>query len=501
MSIFRLFLLIFYASSTIFYIFQQVLCQKLCQNYAVWKLRVGVIRPIFLPIVSLFVYTKIFINKHHLKLSSPLLQPHQETFDVLVLNTVNSRIVAAIQNAFLCDFSVLMFNDAAFIIIEQIARLFFNRFVAMLDFINFTSINGFIEDNHIEFAADKVRDVQMFLNSFMTKKPEFTGMVQLKEPLPKKVSFRELDRENIIPRSTSYYLNHREGRISKAVATKICEYYNLEFDDYFDEIVKIKQYSQETIKGYRRVLRTIFNEAVRFEWITKNPVCGTKVSAGNSNTSLRPVTEKAVFSIAETKEFLKAIDSLGEEHINNKIMIKLMLLTGIRNAELHGLRWSDIDFEKKLIHIKRNRLYSKRLGTYEKCPKTKTSERDIPLSDGLIADLKVYMDWFRLADDEFDNKLDNYYLAVNIMREPESVHHIGSWLKKFEERNGFKAVTCHGLRHTYCSMLLSQNVPIQTVSKYMGHSDSSITLQVYSHFIPDTQEKVVNAINLIESEE
>lgn len=87
------------------------------------------------------------------------------------------------------------------------------------------------------------------------------------------------------------------------------------------------------------------------------------------------------------------------------------------------------------------------------------------------------------------------------MREPESVHHIGSWLKKFEERNGFKAVTCHGLRHTYCSMLLSQNVPIQTVSKYMGHSDSSITLQVYSHFIPDTQEKVVNAINLIESEE
>lgn len=95
---------------------------------------------------------------------------------------------------------------------------------------------------------------------------------------------------------------------------------------------------------------------MRFEWITKNPVCGTKVSAGNSNTSLRPVTEKAVFSIAETKEFLKAIDSLGEEHINNKIMIKLMLLTGIRNAELHGLRWSDIDFEKKLIHIKRNRL-------------------------------------------------------------------------------------------------------------------------------------------------
>ena len=75
-------------------------------------------------------------------------------FDVLVFNTVNSRIVATIQNAFLCDFSVLMFNNVTFIFIEQIARLLFYSFVAMLDFINFAGVSGFIEDNHIEFATD-----------------------------------------------------------------------------------------------------------------------------------------------------------------------------------------------------------------------------------------------------------------------------------------------------------------------------------------------------------
>ena len=83
----------------------------------------------------------------------------------------------------------------------------------------------------------------------------------------------------------------------------------MEFDDYFDEIVKVKQYSQETIKGYRRVLRTIFNEAVRFEWITKNPVCATKVGSGNSNSSLRPINEKEVYSIAEAQE--KALNALN----------------------------------------------------------------------------------------------------------------------------------------------------------------------------------------------
>ena len=71
----------------------------------------------------------------------------------------------------------------------------------------------------------------------------------------------------------------------------------------------------------------------------------------------------------------------------------------------------------------------------------------------------------------------------------------GNILRKIEQKNGLKPVSCHGLRHTYCSLLLSQNVPIQTVSKYMGHSDSTVTLKVYSHFIPDTQDKALNALN------
>ena len=127
--------------------------------------------------------------------------------------------------------------------------------------------------------------------------------------------------------------------------------------------------------------------------------------------------------------------------------------------------------------------------------KTKTSTRDIPLPTPLIDDLKEYREWFRVIDDDFDNNVDEYYFAVNIYREPVYPHTVGGWLKKFQDEKGFKRVCCHGLRHTYCSLLLSQNVPLQTVSKYMGHSDSTITLQVYSHFIPDTQEKALNALN------
>lgn len=116
-------------------------------------------------------------------------------------------------------------------------------------------------------------------------------------------------------------------------------------------------------------MRTLFNEAVRYEWIVKNPVCSTKIGAGSSNTSLRAVPEKEVFSFAETREFIARLNELPPEDIYKKIPIKLMLLMGMRTAEVCGLRWSDIDFTKRVIHVKRNRLYTKSSVYMRKSPK------------------------------------------------------------------------------------------------------------------------------------
>ena len=358
--------------------------------------------------------------------------------------------------------------------------------------------NEYLEENNLSKAPIseiRVRDVQMFLNSFKEYQHQGSGTVRLKKDLPKEYSWRLLAREKIISRSDSYELKRNRKRITKEKAIQICKMFNLEFSQYFEEINSTHQYATETVKGYRRVLRTIFNEAVRYEWINKNPVCQTKIGAGNNNSSLRPIAEKEVFSIQETKDFLATLDKLDDDLIFKKTVLKFMLLTGVRIAEMCGLKWGDIDFTKKVVRISRSRLYHPEFGTYEKEPKTKTSIREIPLNDALLDDLRKYQKWFRLADNNFDDNLDKYYVAVNIYREPISCNTVGAWLRQFERANGFKKVSCHGLRHTYCSLLLSQNVPIQTVSKYLGHSDSTITLKVYSHFIPDTQEKVVNALN------
>lgn len=341
-----------------------------------------------------------------------------------------------------------------------------------------------------------VRDIQMYLNSF-TGYGCAIPTAKIIKPLPEKVSFRELDRQKIITRCSSYRMNAQGCNILKETAVKICEYYNLNYNDYFEDVTQTKPYSYETIKGKRRMLRTLFNEAVRYEWITKNPVCATKIGAGNNNSCLTPVDEKEVFSISEAKQFLQAINAIPDYDQNKRVCIKLALLCGLRSAEIYGLKWDDIDFENKVVKIRRNRLYDPSVGYYEKEPKTKTSKREIPMPADLINELQSYKEWFRIAIPDFDEHPENFYIASNLKREPVHYQAINKWVKKFEMDLGLKQVTAHGLRHTYCSILLSQNVPIQTVSKYMGHSDSTITLQVYSHFIPDTQEKAVSAINSI----
>lgn len=320
-------------------------------------------------------------------------------------------------------------------------------------------------------------------------------IAQLKKTLPKEVNFRELAREKILSRPSSYGMNNENKKILLSSAEELCKKYGLKFNTYFEDVTERCQYSPETIKGYRRILRTLFNEAVRYEWITKNPVCATKIGATKGNDTMRAVEEKEVFSFKETQDFLQALDGVFDEFIHRVVPIKLMLLCGLRIGEICGLRWTDIDFEKRTVNIIRSRLVSREKGIYEKDPKSKTSKRTVPIPAPLIEDLKKYYKWFEIADINFKKKLDQYYIASTIYRTPIYPTSMRNWLCNFEEKNGFKHISCHGLRHTYCSILLSQNVPIQTVSRYMGHSDSTVTLQVYAHFIPDTQEKVIDALD------
>lgn len=359
-----------------------------------------------------------------------------------------------------------------------------------------TKFVAYLKENNLydkPISEITVRDVQVFFNRYMQKTYCRGSMVKLIRTLPEHIKGSEVNRKGVMSLNAFSKLKHG-GNVKRELADRLCSEYTLSFDCYFEEAdSNKKKYAFETVNGYRKVLSTVFEEAVRYDWVSKNPVRYTKLS--NIFADEIGVNKKDIFSLSEAKEFISHLDELPKERIYQKTVLKFMILTGVRKAEMCGLRWSDIDFEDKIVHIRRNRLYSSTRGVYEKCPKTKSSKRDIPLPDALIEDLKEYMNWFEEADENFRKKLDDYYLAVNPLREPINPNTVKCWLNTIEDRYGMKHISPHGLRHTYCSLLLSQGVPIQTVSKYMGHSNSTITLRVYSHFVPDTQFKAISVLN------
>ena len=155
---------------------------------------------------------------------------------------------------------------------------------------------------------------------------------------------------------------------------------------------------------------------------------------------------------------------------------------GLRIGEALGVRFSDIDFDKGTLTIKRTIWRGKVLPT-----KTNSSRRTIKLPRIALEALyrhkaKDSSTWV------FPTAKGNPHYAANFYR-----HNWKPMLKKA----GLPPITFHQLRHGAASFLLSQRVPIPVVSKFLGHANPSITLSVYSHMIEGDEGTAGSAIDSI----
>ncbi len=164
---------------------------------------------------------------------------------------------------------------------------------------------------------------------------------------------------------------------------------------------------------------------------------------------------------------------------------------GLRIGEALGVRWSDIDFGKGTLTVKRTIWRGRTLPT-----KTNSSRRTIKLPRIALEALHRHKEHAngRLQDGSedsgwvFPTARGNPHYAANFYKL--------SW-KPMLERAGLPPITFHQLRHGAASFLLSQGVPIPVVSRYLGHANPSITLSVYSHMIEDDEGRAGSAIDSI----
>lgn len=148
-----------------------------------------------------------------------------------------------------------------------------------------------------------------------------------------------------------------------------------------------------------------------------------------------------------------------------------------------ALRWSDIDFENRILRVQRGIIVTKENEIIEKLPKTKNSIRDITLPHVAIKLLKEYKIWQDKERLKYGYK-NTGKLFTNWTGEDKNVlmpDSVSAWFAKFINKTGLTPVTFHSLRHANISAMIMQGVDPKTASVRAGHSNTGITMNIYTH--------------------
>lgn len=251
------------------------------------------------------------------------------------------------------------------------------------------------------------------------------------------------------------------------------------------------------IKNLNKLLKKFFFYAVDEGYLLKNP-CTSKsiVIPGKVKYENKDIE---VFTDNEINTLKTALK--GHRH---ECLILLDLGTGLRQGELLGLKWDNLDIDNKtldvvqtikpaiLIDAKGNRTYE----IIEQTTKNKNSRRNIPIPSSLIPLLKKHktkQKKEKLKAGEFyvDN---NLVFATELGKEIDASNLIRSY-KRLLKKSNIQYRKFHALRHTYATKLFERDVPLKTVQMLLGHSDISVTANIYTHVMPEKKIDAAEKIN------
>jgi integrase len=176
----------------------------------------------------------------------------------------------------------------------------------------------------------------------------------------------------------------------------------------------------------------------------------------------------------------------------------IAITTGMRQGELFGLKWADIDWLKKTIHIQRQaqKLPNRDWEFLE--PKTKYAMRTIVIGDNAIAELRKQLDRVTVMR-RSKSWIENDLVFPNTVGLPLCKSTIDREFKKILSDAGLPNIRFHDLRHTAASLMLNNGVPLLVASRMLGHAAPSITLNVYGHLMPHAFQEVADLMDVIVS--
>lgn len=284
--------------------------------------------------------------------------------------------------------------------------------------------------------------------------------------------------------------------VSRKTAEKVSAAVGLAFSKAFVERTKKDGKLNNSVIRYQAMLSSIFKKGVQWGLINENP-CSRAEHPKAEEIDVRVLTEE---------EIPKLLDALSDAPPQYSVITQLALLLGARRGEICALRWSDVDFEKGTLSIKRTVQSIPGIGLVFNAPKTRRGKRCLRIGADCVELLQEYRRyqkvkrfrigsaWVRKVTLENGKVVDNDMLFTKWNGEPMDPDIISSWFPKFLEAHDLPSIHFHSLRHSNASILIAAHVPITTVSGRLGHAQTSTTLNYYASAIQSADAAAADAL-------
>ncbi len=249
----------------------------------------------------------------------------------------------------------------------------------------------------------------------------------------------------------------------------------------------------------RKHVHAVFNQALK---------CAVNEGIIEKNVALNTIKHKDTTPTKEVEVFtpqeqLKIINSVDISPI--PVLVRLALGTGCRLGELLALSWDDIDFDQNIIHIrhgltKGNQFSEDGKDVIGSIPtigtlKTQKSKRDIPIADSTAQMLRKY----KLCQKSFikDKSIIPNYVFLTSKGGFWKETCVRKKYQLFLENIGVPYHKFHALRHTYATRLLENDVHPKVAQELLGHTNVSVTMDIYSHVLPEVKREAMDRISEI----
>lgn len=242
-----------------------------------------------------------------------------------------------------------------------------------------------------------------------------------------------------------------------------------------------KGLSQTTVKRIFNVVNASLNSAVKMELIKKNPASAIEKPKWDSK-------EITIWNLQEVSSFLKVAKSSPYY-----IAFLLAIMTGMRQGEILALRWKDIDFENECLYVRQTLTHDGK--EFKNGAKSKAGNRSIGLDTHTISVLKQQRKKVVANKLKYGIAYNDFDLVVCSSKgKPINPRNLLRTFNNLVTKANLPKIRFHDLRHTHASLMLQQGENIKLISERLGHSSVKITLDIYSHVLPNMQKDASNRL-------